>query len=148
LSYEYQDSIIGAVKSSDTAATMAAIPPTLRSSEEEDFDDVEAEWKAQVYELAQSVTRLTKEHTVTNSTVDSLQSTMKELNSSVQAMMKSIGKMPFRESPPPSESLRQPSQVYPSLSERDGRFPLGYRSEGLNLASRESMLKKSGDALL
>lgn len=127
------------MKSSNTAAIMAT---TLRDGYDDEADDETGEWKTQVYDLAQSVHRLTEENAATNSTVTMLQSTMMELNTSVQAMMKSIGKMPIPTSIPQSEPVQRTAQVNRTFWEQDGGSPLGYRAEGLNLANRETMLKK------
>lgn len=115
MSFVDLNSISGAVKSLSIATTMTLKPTTLQAGYVDDSDDAEMEWKTQVYDLAKTVSRLTKENATTNSTVASLQSTMTELNSSVQAMMKSMGKMPLQETVPQSTLMNDTPQVHPSF---------------------------------
>lgn len=63
---------------------------TRRSDHSDEMDDAEAEWKTTVYDLSQSVHRLATENADTISQMTTIQSTIAEMNTTMQAMMKSI----------------------------------------------------------
>ena len=123
------------MKSSSSATAMTTKEKQFRSGEVADSDEEESDLRNQVTDLARSVHRLTEDNTATNMMI-------KEMNQAISVMMKTIGKMPMRDTSPPAERYPTSPQVDPSYWEPQGSNPVGYRSEALNLANRDSMLKK------
>lgn len=64
------------------------------------------------------------------------------MTASIHALTKVVGKMPIQQVTQHSESSPSYNQVRSTDLERNRDVPLGYRSEELNLATRNSMLKK------
>ena len=148
-SYIDQGSIIGVVKSSNTTSAMATSGSPVQSVYEEDLEVVDSKTRGHVEFLMGAFERLNKEHAVTNSSVatmegklTSIESVMSNLASSVQALMKSVGKMPIQDEDQLFGSSKPNSQVHRPLLEQSHSVLLGLRQDYLNLGNRESMLKK------
>lgn len=115
-------------------------PAQSRISESQ--DDREKKAKGKLEFLMGAYTRLKDAHETTNETLSSLQQDVSELTASIHALTKAVGKMPLFPSTQQAESSPFQSQVRSSNLERNRDELLGYRSEDLNLATRDSMLRK------
>lgn len=105
-------------------------------------DDREKKAKGKIEFLRGAYTRLKDAHETTNETLYSLQQDVSELTASIHALTKAVGKMPLIQSTQQAESSPFHSQVQSANFERNRDESLGHRSEDLNLATRDSMLRK------
>lgn len=142
------------MRSSDTTIQMSMSGSPIYSNVADEEDLRELGLEGQVEFLSGAFFRLHKEQGVANAAIaavevktssidgkmSSMESAITNLASSVQAVLKSVGKMPVHEIEQQSGSSQPSSQVRTPVVERS--FNTHSRSGDLNLANRESMLKK------
>ena len=132
--------------SSDFAFPMTTSGSPVRSGGLDEMDELDERLRSDVSFLMGAFTRLNEGQAMSNATVSSLEgkmstieAAMTNLASSVQGMMKSIGKIPISEPVHPMEYSHSGSQVHSSYLEPNRRSQGGYRGDNLNLDNRDSI---------